>query len=279
MSLVIIPDTVPPLCIVLALLVTWREYKRRLEAGAITAKDLFNPSGIRLYVYVTPNDPEMCDSCRQAHGNAFLAGTVEQKGFAPLASPCTSPEKCLSVLIPLSGRWLEANEVIARLRSSRKNPSVPLTAEELLKLASVVQHLDAGDRDRPGLHLLSAFMQERNNPRQAIQSYGAVLDEATHLHEPLLVPAYMRLAGLLARRGDPRKALQVIAHFEKRYARADVGTFQPTGKQRRALSTMKSYLYSIAESSTEHASKPATIQKEGMSYGHDSGYRRSSTNS
>ena len=69
---------------------------------------------------------------------------------------------------------------------------------------------------------------------------------------------YLRLAGVLARRGNPRKAM-LIEHFEKRVARADAGTFTPTGKQRRALSTMQPYLYALIDQNAENLSKPAMI--------------------
>lgn len=77
--------------------------------------------------------------------------------------------------------------------------------------------------------------------------------------QAILMSAYLRLAGVLARRGNPREAIQVIEHFEKRVARADAGAFTPTGKQRRALSMMKPYLYALIDQNAESLSKPATI--------------------
>lgn len=259
MAGIIFPPIVAPLSAVLGLLITWRRHQTRLAAGIIRAKDLFARSDVQFYLYVTPDDRELCASCRQAHGNAYLARTIEQEGCPTFASPCPSPETCQGIFIPFYARWLEANELVARLRASQPTASVRMTREQLVKLASVVRHLPAGDPDRPGLHLLSAFMQEHHNPEQAIRSYGAVLDQATDLHRALLISAYMRLSGLLARQGDPRKALQVITHFEKRYASGQEGAFRPTGKQRRALSIMKTYLYALIDSSAQVIPKPATI--------------------
>jgi hypothetical protein len=55
------------------------------------------------------------------------------------------------------------------------------------------------------------------------------------------------------------KALDVITHCEKRYAKADIRTLTLTGKQRRTLAAMKPYLYSITESNAMPMKKPAQL--------------------
>lgn len=256
---IIIPTIVWPLGGILGLLLAWRHHRNKLQAGLITSVDLLNPSGIQWYLYAVPDDPDVCQSCRDAHGTVFLARTVTYPNFTSPAARCVTPAKCLGVFMPFSTGWLEANDLVDRLRVA-KEESRRLSPKELNRLVAIEWHSGAGKHDRAGIHLLSGFLQERALPLQAIRSYGAVLEQATlPRDQALLMSAYLRLAGVLARRGNPRKAIQVIEHFEKRVARADAGTFTPTGKQRRALETMKPYLYALIDREAENRSKPATI--------------------
>lgn len=253
----IIPVILWPLVGILGLLFFWRQHRQKLTAGLISPMDICNPSGIHWYLYAVPDDADVCSSCRETTGTAFLARKVTHLSLAPAL--CHTPEKCFAVLIPFAGGWLESNDVMAQLREE-KTGSRRLSQQELGKLTGVEWTCDVGNLDCPGLHLLSAFLQERKLPIQAIRSYGAVLDLAKlPRDQALLISAYMRLAGMLARSGNPKKAVQVIEHFEKRVARADAGTFTPTGKQRRVLSTMKPYLYSLIDQDMEKVSKPATV--------------------
>ena len=262
--MIIIPTIAWHFAGILGLLLAWRHHQQKLQTGIITPVDLLNPSGIQWYLYAVPDDPDVCSSCRDAHGTVFLACAVTlPQGFTPPAARCSTHEKCLGVLLSFSNGWLEANDLVAKLRAA-KAESRRLSQNELNRLVAVEWQNEAGKLDRAGIHLLSGFLRERSLPLQAIRSYGAVLEQATlPRDQALLVPAYMRLAGLLARRGNPRKAIQVIEHFEKRVARADAGTFTPTGKQRRALSTMKPYLYALVDRGTDSRSKPATIDRSG----------------
>jgi hypothetical protein len=263
MAMIIIPTIAWHLGGILGLLLAWRHHQQKLQAGLITPVDLLNPSGIQWYLYAVPDDPDVCSSCRDAHGTVFLARAVTHPGFTPPAARCSTHEKCLGVFLSFSNGWLEASDLVAQLRVA-KAESRRLSQNELNRLVAVEWQNDTGKLDRAGIHLLSGFLRERSLPLQAIRSYGAVLEQATlPRDQALLMSAYMRLAGLLARRGNPRKAIQVIEHFEKRVARADAGTFTPTGKQRRALSTMKPYLYALIDREAENHSKPATIACSG----------------
>jgi len=263
MPMIIIPTLAWHFGGILGLLLAWRHHRQKLQAGLITPVDLLNPSGIYWYLYVVPDDPDVCSSCRDAHGTIFLAHAVTHPGFTPPAARCSTHEKCLGVFLSFSNGWLEANDLVAKLRAA-KAESRRLSQNELNQLVAIEWQNEVGQLDRAGIHLLSGFLRERSLPLQAIRSYGAVLEQATlPRDQSLLMSAYMRLAGLLARRGNPRKAIQVIEHFEKRVARADAGTFTPTGKQRRALSTMKPYLYALVDQGTDSRSKPATIDRSG----------------
>lgn len=263
MGPIIIPGIVWPLGAILGLLVAWRQHQYKLKVGLISPVDLLNPSNIRWYLYAVPADSEVCSSCREAHGTAFLARAVARRGFTPLACPCPTPEKCCGVLLAFSGGWLEANDLMAQLRTT-KTERRRVSPEELTRLIAIEWEPHMGKLDRTGVHFLSGFLRERSHPMQAIRSYGAVLEQATlPRDQAVLMSAYLRLAGVLARRGNPREAIRVIEHFEKRVARADAGTFAPTGKQRRALSTMKPYLYALIDQNAANLSKPATIDGSG----------------
>jgi hypothetical protein len=259
MEWIIIPGIVWHLGGILGLLVAWRHHEYKLKVGLISPVDLLNPSGIRWYLYAVPADSEVCSFCREAHGTAFLGGAVTRPGFTPLACPCTTPDKCFGMLLAFSGGWLEANDLMAQLRAA-KTERRRLAPDELNRLIGSEWEPDGGKLDRTEVHLLSGYLRECSHPLQAIRSYGAALEQATlPRDQALLMSVYLRLAGVLARRGNPREAIQVIEHFEKRVARADAGTFTPTGKQRRALSTMKPYLYALIHQHADNLSKPATI--------------------
>jgi hypothetical protein len=259
MNTIIVPSIAWLLGGILCLLLLWRHHRHKLQAGLITPVDLLNPSSVRWYLYAVPDDPDVCSSCRDTHGTAFLARAVARKDFASPAAQCPTPDKCLGVFMPFSDGWLEANDLLAQLRMA-KAESRRVSPVEINKLLAIEWQTDALKLDCTKIHLLSGFLQERSLPMQAIRSYGAVLERTTPPRDQaLLMPAYMRLAGVLARRGNPREAIRVIEHFEKRVARADAGTFTPTGKQRRALSTMKPYLYALIDDAADNHPKPATI--------------------
>jgi hypothetical protein len=256
---VIITSTAWLLGGILCLLLLWRQHQRKVESGLIAPVDLLNPSGIRWYLYAIPDDLDVCSSCREANGTAFLARAAARKDFVSPAAQCTTPDKCLGLFMPFSDRWPEADDLLAQLKTG-KAESRRLAPAELSKLLAVEWQPDALKFDGANIHLLSGFLQESSLPLQAIRSYGAVLERATLPRDKaLLMPAYIRLTGVLARRGNPREAIRVIEHFEKRVARAEAGTFTPTGKQRRALSTMKPYLYALIDDAADKQQKPATI--------------------
>lgn len=258
MDTIIIPGIVPPLCAILGLLVIWRHHQNRVIVGLSQAVDIFNPSGIRMYLYATP-DNDICPSCKKSQWTVFLPHGVKQKDFSPLEAPCKSPEKCNGVLIGFYGAWLEVNDVIRRAQALKKPGRLQLSPKELQHFLKGQSELSPrAEMDRVSARMLSATLNEQTNPQQAIAHYSFVLDQAKEeRHLPLLVPAYIRLVSLLARRGDLRKAVQIIDHFQKRYSREQYGPYYPTAKHRRAMSVMKPYLISLLNPSSDGPTEPA----------------------
>ena len=257
MSIVILP-IVPYLGVILGLLVVWRHHQIQVAAGNRLALGLFNRSGMRFFLYATPDIEQICPVCRAVHGTVFHPHIVQTKTFTPLETPCKSPEVCAGVLIGFYGGWLEAGDIIRRLSSTKPDGRLKLSQEELHKLVKGWCENYAGAvLDRGGVHMLRALLFERSNPIQSIVNYGGVVDQpAETRHGSLLVPAYIRLTSLLAQRGDLKRAIQVVDHFEKRYYRREPGPYYPTAKQRRVMAVMKPYLLSMSDPSNKQV-KPA----------------------
>lgn len=262
MDTIIIPGIVPPLCAILGLLLIWRHHQNRVSVGLSQAVDIFNPSGILMYLYATPEN-DTCSSCKKSQWTVFLPQRIRQKDFSPLEAPCNSPEKCNGVLIGFFGGWLEANDIIRRAQALGKDGRLQLSPKELQPFLHGQWELSPhAQMDRVSLRMLSAILNESTNPQQAIAHYSFVLDQAKEeRHRPLLVPAYLRLVSLLARRGDLQKAVQIIDHFQKRYAREQYGPYYPSAKHRRAMSVMKPYLMSLLNPSSDGPTKPASTSQ------------------
>ncbi len=93
---------------VLGLLVVWQYYQLQIMAGRILAVDIFDRSGIRMYVYVTPDDDRICEVCAASHGCVFLPSQVAKEKFSLLMGKCQRPTPCNGALVGLYGAWLEA---------------------------------------------------------------------------------------------------------------------------------------------------------------------------
>lgn len=257
MNLVILP-IVPYLGALLGLLLIWRHHDMQIAAGNRLALGLFNRSGMRMYLFAAPDMGQICPACREIHGTVFHPRLAEAPSFSPLASPCKSPDVCASVLIGFYGGWLEAADAVKRLAAPKSEGRVKLTPQELSKLARGWCASSPGAAvDRVGVEMLTALLAERATPIHAVTAYGHVVDKAKETRElSLLVPAYLRLTSLLAQRGDPKRAIQVIEHFEKRYYRCEPGPHYPTARQRRAMAVMKPYLMSMSDPSNKEVMKP-----------------------
>lgn len=229
---------------ILGLLVIWQYYQIQVMKGRILAVDVFDRSGIRFYIYVVPADQHTCVVCREAHGRVFLPSQVMKKEFTPLNGQCTNPSGCMGVLVGLYGAWSEARQLLERLRMLRKKASLRLSDEEILVLISGSwERSISATTDRIGVHMLEAVAHERTNPEVSIVNYRYVGDQAKEVrHLGYIVPAYFRLASLLADQGRLEEAIEVIEKFEARFKGKKAGPHAPTEKQMGLMSIKKSRL-------------------------------------
>ena len=234
----------PYVVAILGLVVVWQYYQMQIMAGRILAVDIFDRSGIRMYVYVVPEDEETCEACSVASGQVFLPSHVAKEGFSPLHGTCQRPVPCLGVLVGLYGGWLEARGIVERLRASAKKGWIRLSAEELRVLVNGQWEMSiSAETDRVGVHILEAMCYEKINQVVSVTGYRYVINEAKEVrHLLLLVPAYLRLALLLVRSGEKEEALELIERFETRFPTRKRGPHFPTREQRNIMKTRKMFL-------------------------------------
>jgi hypothetical protein len=241
------PDITIYLVGILGLLVLWQYYQMQIMAGRILAVDIFDRAGIRMYIYVTPDDDQVCEVCAKSNGRVFSPSLVAKKGFSPHDGACTRPTPCLGVMVGLYGAWLEARAVVERLRANLRKGWVQLTAEELRALVNGNwEDCISAETDRLGVRMIEAVCFEKINPAISIGGYRYVVDEAKEVrHLLLLVPAYLRLQPLLVRDGEEREALALIERFEKRFPTTRRGRHFPSVEQREVMKARKAVLLSI----------------------------------
>ncbi|MBI3355194.1 MAG: hypothetical protein HY038_00185 [Nitrospirae bacterium] len=240
------PDITMYLVAILGLLVLWQYYQMQIMAGRILAIDIFDRSGTRMYVYVTPDVDHVCDVCSGSNGLVFSPSQVAKKGFSPLSGKCKRPVPCLGVLVGLYGGWLEARGVLERLRSSRgrRKGGVQLTVEELRALVNGQwERSISAETDRLAVHMIEALCYEKVNQEVSISGYRYVTEAAKEVrHLMLLVPAYLRLMQLLIRAGEDAEALEAIERFDNRFPTTKRGAHFPSNEQREVMKTKKAHL-------------------------------------
>ncbi|MDH4187286.1 MAG: hypothetical protein OEV08_09830 [Nitrospira sp.] len=239
-----LPDFLPYLLGIFGLLVLWQYHQIQVMNGRIVAIDVFDRSGIRMYVYAVPDDPSTCDTCKAAHGTVYLPSEVMKKDFSPLTEPCKGQAGCIGVLVGLYGAWPEARHVIEQLRLSGRKKSMHLSPEELIELiGGPWSQSVSADTDRLGIYMLEAIAAEGTNPDRAITNYRHILERATEVrHLSLIVPVYFRLAEMLIQYDRVPEALELIEQFEGRYKGKRSGLYAPTEKQLGLMSIKKSRL-------------------------------------
>jgi hypothetical protein len=229
---------------ILGLLVVWQYYQMQIMAGRILAVDIFDRSGIRMYVYVTPQDDHICEVCTASHGCVFLPSQVAKKRFSPHTRKCQRSTPCTGVLVGLYGAWLEARGVLEHVRKHAKTGGIHLSSEELRALVSGQwERCISADTDRLGIHLIEAFSYEKINPEVSIEGYRYVVNEVKEVrHLMFLVPAYLRLTQLLLQAGEEAEALETIERFEGRFPSTKRGPHFPSDEQREIMRTKKALL-------------------------------------
>jgi hypothetical protein len=235
------PDVLVALIAILTLLVVWQYYKMQIMAGRILAVDIFDRSGVRMYLYATSNDGQACKSCSAANGRVFLPSMVAKDDFSPLEAACIKPTPCTGVLVGLYGGWLEARRVLDHLRSQHKQGHVHLALSELQRVVDGPwERSVSAETDRLSMYMLSAMLYEEAKQDVAIGNYGYVIEHAKDVqHLTLLVPAFLRLTQLLVRAERWAEALKVIEQFESRFPSSGAARHFPSVKQRDLMRIMK----------------------------------------
>lgn len=237
-------EVTPYLVAVLTLLVIWQYYQMQIMAGRIMAVDIFDRSGIRIYLYIVPDDDTICDLCAGSNGRVFLPSQIAEKGFSPLRGRCRHSTPCPGMLIGLYGAWLETRGVVERARAQAKKTGVQLSQEELRALVNGQWEMSiSAETDRLSVHMIEAACYEKINRAVSITGYRYVIEEVKEVrHLLLLVPAYLRLVLLLARSGDNDEVLALIDRFEARFPLKKRGLHFPTAEQRNAMKMRKSHI-------------------------------------
>jgi hypothetical protein len=250
-------DIFPYLSALLGLIVVWQYHEKLVLTGRIQAIDIYDRSGIRMYLYAIPDDDAICASCREAHGTAFLTSVVARKEFSPLRNPCINPQGCTGILVGLYGAWPEARAIVQRLREA-KTGSIQLSPDEMDRmLKGPWERSVSATTDHFAMQILGALSREKRDPKTAMQQYGAIIDQAKEMRHLLLVlPAYLRLTELLVRHGHGPEALQTIEQFETRYEPTKGGPHYPTNKQRGMMTITKSHLRT-----TSSKAKPEVVAR------------------
>lgn len=239
-----IPDVVPYLLAVLALLIVWEVHSIQVRAGRIKAVDIWSRSGIRLFLHMTPEDTQGCPVCREGNGMAFAPAVVAEKKFRPLAKTCTNPAGCRCLLVGLYGAWPEAERLQTLLKAKTSAGRVHLSREKLSALLDGARSRRTGvGMDQISIALLEAMRAEGPDPHQAIGQYRFVVDNAKEDRDLVfVVPAYLRATDLLEQAGSHQEALSLLEQFFKRYGPGQKVTHGPSEHQISVMSLRRTRL-------------------------------------
>lgn len=237
-----IPDIVPYLLAILGLLLVWQLHDVQVRAGRIKAVDVWSQSGIRLFVYITPDDPHTCPSCRIVNGTALLPAVVAAKKFKPTAKTCTNPAGCRCLLIGLYGGWPEAERLRGELATN--GGQVRLPSDRLQRLLDGAQARRSGvAADQVSVALLEAIRAEGTDPDRAIDRYRIVVSQAQKERDRVFVTtSYVRLIELLEQRGQYADALSMVDQFFKVCSEGTKTPHGPTDAQLDLMSLRKTRL-------------------------------------
>lgn len=241
----VLSDVLPYLTGILGLFLLWQYHEKQVLTGRIQAIDIFDRSGIRMYLFATPDNDSTCEPCREMNGMAFLPSRVAGKDSASHRKPCTNGNKCTVVMVGLYGAWVEARAALERLRAARNTGVVRLESDKLLGLIKGKWESSvSAATDRLSVVMLAALASERATPEAALAGYLKVIQEAKEVrHLPLVVPAYIRLTEVLMTMGQSDEARAVIQEFEDRYPRqGKSGPYGPNEIERGLMTIKKSRL-------------------------------------
>ncbi len=247
-SSIVLPDFLPYLLAIVGLLALWQYYQIQTMKGRILAIDIFDRSGIRMYLYAVADDLQACEVCRSAHGMVYPPSEVMKRHFSPIKGTCKTPARCIGFLVGLYGAWPEADRIVKRLQLSRKREPIQLGQDELGEMVlGPWERSISANTDRLGIYVLEAVLGDCSNPSIAMDKYLHTLEHAREIrHMPLIVPTYFRLVELLTAQERAIEALRLIEQFDKRYTGGKSGPYAPTEKQFALMKIKKSHLKNTA---------------------------------
>jgi hypothetical protein len=230
---------------ILVLLLIWQFYKMQIAAGRILEVDIFDRSGVRMYLFATPNDEQTCKACSTINGRVFSPSLIAKSDFTPLEAPCMKPTPCTGVLVGLYGAWLEVRSALDRLRSSRKQGHIQLSGQEFRESIDGPWERTVGaETDRLSMYMLSAMTYKNSKQGVAIGNYRYLIEHAKAIqHLMLLVPAFLRITQLLVRAEKWAEALNLIELFEARFPNSESGLHFPSSKQRELMRITKTQAF------------------------------------
>jgi hypothetical protein len=243
-NIIVLPDFLPYLLGIFGLLVLWQYYQIQTMKGRILAIDIFDRSGIRMYLYAVADVRQACEVCRSAHGVVYPPSEVMKRQFSPIRGACKTPARCIGFLVGLYGAWPDAERIVTQLQSSRKREPIQLSQDELGEMVlGPWERSISANTDRLGIYVLEAVLGDCSNPIIAMDKYLHTLEHAKEVrHMPLIVPTYLRLVDLLIGQERTIEALQLIEQFEKRYGDRTPRPYAPTDKQINLMKIKKSHL-------------------------------------
>lgn len=228
---------------ILGLLFIWLFYELQVGAGRIRKKDLWERSGIRFFLRVTPNDGKACLACLEATAMVFLPDVVATKKFRPQAQPCANPDGCRCVTVGLYGGWAEAEHALTEAK--KLDETLRLSPEAMDSLVRGAQDARSGaSADRFSIRMLQAMRDEASNPEAALGSYRFIVDWAGEDRDvPFIAPSYSRISDLLVRLGRKEEAIVEIDKFLGTSVATKLG---PRGSPDGFLDRMKALRTSLA---------------------------------
>ncbi len=242
LSQIQLPDTYPYLMAIFVLTLVWKFHDMQVKAGRIKAKDIFERSGVRLFLRATPGDAQACLACQETTHYVFLPSLVASKKFTPQETPCTNPAGCRCVMVGLYGGWAQA---LSALAAAKKNGGkTRLSDAELKALIDKSSEARAGaSADRISLRMLHALRAEGSQAETAIEHYRYILSHAEEDRDlALMMPTYLRLSELLEKSGKASEALDLVEQCVRDYGEKKKGPDALTDAQRAALNRRKNLL-------------------------------------
>ena len=239
-----LPEVAPYLLGVLALLFVWQLHQIQVAAGRIQAKDLWEGSGIRIFLYVTPDDERTCEACREMHGLVMLPSSAAKKEARPPQKSCTNAAGCRCQLVGLYGGWPRAQLLLRQLKAKSQPESIKLSSEALETFMKPSwQQAPNAAKDRLSMEILQAIQTQGSDASAAFTRYQTVVEKAEEDRDLALVkPAYLRMIDLLERLGRVGEALDLISRFEKEFGDGSQGKAALTHAQLESLALRKTRL-------------------------------------